>query len=161
MVRFGLVGLGMVFVGLGMVWYGFIRYLFTSDSISPIIKIIFFGHCPNSTPRHPPIWAILKQTQFFIMVATALHMEVGAGDNPLSQAHPAHWLGSQALVGGARKIAISQTASLLCTHCYLCICPPNLCGVLAHLAIMRWWQPGRRKSVGGAARLGRKSLAGF
>ena len=42
MVRFGLVGLGMVFVGLGMVWYGFIRYLFTSDSISPIIKKSYF-----------------------------------------------------------------------------------------------------------------------
>ena len=87
-------------------------------------------------------------------------MEVGAGDNPLSQAHPAHWLGSQALVGGARKIAISQTASLLCTHCYLCICPHNLCGGVGTLGNQEMGAH-RSEEICGRGRSAGKEISGW
>ena len=80
-------------------------------------------------------------TRFFagvnIMAATGLQCTWGveAGDNPLSQAHSAHWLGEHEKWQLANSIATLHT---FLSPLFLYLSLHNLCVVLAQLAIMRW-----------------------
>ena len=82
------------------------------------------------------------------MAATGLqcsaHGGEEVGDNPLSQAHSAHWLGEHEKWQLANSIPTLHTF-LSPLSVYLCL--HNLCVVLAQLAIMRWAR--RAEQLGG------------